>query len=415
MVLHEFIVGSEGGSPSASLLLGSDGALYGTTYRGGSTDEFGTVYKLATDGTGFSVLHAFGVDDGAYPIAGLIQGVDGALYGTTTGYGPLGAGTVYKLDIDGSDFMVLHGFNGADGASPWGGLLQDSTGMLYGTAVRGGTYDYGTVFKLAPDGTGFEELYAFDGSNDGGIPYAGLLLGSDGALYGTTGQSGPSGVGTVYKLATDGTGFEVLHVFDGSNGAAPYAGLIQDGGGALYGTTSMGGEFTVGTIYRLVDNGTDTTPPIITPHLTGPLGQNGWYVGTVKLRWSVLDDESAITSETGCRSVMVTRDTTGRTFTCTATSGGGMSQQQVTIKRDTDKPKVRIASPANEARYARHQRVTADFSCYDGGSGIQSCLGPVADGDAIPTNRKVDKALFTVTAIDEAGNRTRQTVSYSVR
>ncbi len=241
-ILHSF-TGPDGANPQGTLLPGSDGSLYGTTVEGGASGK-GTVFRLAPDGT-LITLYAFsGGSDGAYPYGGLLKGGDGSLYGTTYGGG---LGTVFKLTPDGT-LTTLHAFSGSDGAGPYAGLLLGSGGTLYGTTVGGGASDYGTVFRLAPDGSGFTTLYAFNYS-DGAWPYAGVLQGSDGSLYGTTSGSG-SGGGTVFRLAPDGT-LTTLYAFSGgSDGAYPYAGLLQGGDGSFYGTTSGGGASGNGTVFK---------------------------------------------------------------------------------------------------------------------------------------------------------------------
>src|SRR5205085_936033 len=134
---------------------------------------------------------------------------DGALYGTTQSGGSNGLGTVFKLNKDGSGYMVLHGFpsNDADGWYPVGALVQEDDGALYGTTERGGTEDAGTLFKLNTDGSGYSIIYDFGSTADDGLHPQGLATGSDGALYGTTYSGGSSNLGTVFRLNKDGTGY----------------------------------------------------------------------------------------------------------------------------------------------------------------------------------------------------------------
>jgi uncharacterized repeat protein (TIGR03803 family) len=255
-VLVDFDGATTGGNPSSVLLQGVDGALYGTT-TGGGTGGYGTMFRLNPDGTGFTVLQNF---HGGGPNAGLIQGSDGALYGTTAQGGPSGGGTVFKLNPDGSSFMLLHSF-AFDGAyaSP-NGLLQGTDGALYGTTYQGGSFGYGTVFKLNTDGTGFAVLFNFNFLSTGAYPSAGLVQGSDGALYGTTsGGGGPLGAGLVFKLNPDGTGFQVIHYCDYATGYSPVGTMIRGSDGGLYGTTARGGWFNRGTVFRMNGDGTDFT------------------------------------------------------------------------------------------------------------------------------------------------------------
>src|SRR5205823_5333161 len=149
-------------------------------------------FKLNLDGTGFTVLKNFDYyTSGGYLQAGLIQGTDGALYGTANSGGNSYAGTVFKLNPDGSGFTVLQNFDySTTGAYPSAGLMQGTDGALYGTAQQGGSSGVGTVFKVNPDGTGFTLLLSFDYSATGAYPSAGLRQGTDGNLYGTTTSGG---------------------------------------------------------------------------------------------------------------------------------------------------------------------------------------------------------------------------------
>ena len=200
------------------------------------------------------------------PRNGLIADSAGNLYGTTSGGGASYKGVVFKLAPDGTE-TVLHSFPGfpSDGNSPYAGLIADSAGNLYGTTLsRDSVSHAGVVFKLAPNGTaGWTEtvLHSFTGfPTDGALPYAGLIADSAGNLYGATtgggGGPGASGQGVVFKLAPDGTE-TVLHSFTlGSGGGGPLAGLIADSAGNLYGTTQVGGASGQGVVFKLAPNGT---------------------------------------------------------------------------------------------------------------------------------------------------------------
>ncbi len=248
-----------GANPAANLIRGSDGALYGTTSQGGSYNG-GTVFKMNTNGTGFTVLHGFGMNnDGSGPRAALVQGSDGALYGTTAGGGTNGGGTIFKLNTDGSGYEDLYSFGfGGNTMSPAGALVQGSDGTLYGTTSGGSSFK-GTVFKVSTSGSGFLVLHTFTGtSGDGANPVAALVLGNDGLLYGTTEHGGSGSGGTVFKLQTSGSGYLVIHPFTGTggDGETPAAALIQGSDGALYGTTEAGGSGTVGAVFKLNTDGT---------------------------------------------------------------------------------------------------------------------------------------------------------------
>ena len=204
------------------------------------------------------MLHSFtGGTDGASPYAGLIRDAAGNLYGTTVYGGTSSSGTVYKIDASGQE-MVLYSFTGGnDGGFPYGGVIRDSAGNLYGTTYYGGASDAGTVYKI--DASGQETvLYSFTGGTDGGFPYAGVIRDSAGNLYGTTTGGGASGLGTVYKI--DASGQEtVLHSFTGgADGANPDAGVIRDSAGNLYGTTISGAASEGGTVYEVDSTGLET-------------------------------------------------------------------------------------------------------------------------------------------------------------
>ncbi len=233
------IVCTDGDNPYAGLIQGTDGNFYGTTKYGGGVDAYGTVFQLTPSG-GLTTLYSFCSDggtectDGAFPVAGLIQGSDGNFYGTTLGHSATNQGTVFKITPSGT-LTTLYSFcsqpNCADGALPYAGLLQGSDGNFYGATVLGGATVYpgggsnigaGTIFKLTPSG-GFTTLYSFCtqyiilasgglGCTDGNEPAASLIQGSDGNFYGTTYWGGanyrpgvPSaGAGTVFKITPSG-------------------------------------------------------------------------------------------------------------------------------------------------------------------------------------------------------------------
>lgn len=231
----------DGKYPVASLLRDSAGNIYGTTRLGG-TFGWGAVFKLYPSGLEI-VLHSFtNGADGGQPFGNVIRDVDGNLYGTTAAGGAFKNGMVFKLNTTDKE-TVLHSFTGgADGREPFGGLVRDPAGNLYGTTAGGGAFGNGTVFKL--DTTGKEiVLHSFTSGADGSSPDAGLIRDSAGNLYGATTSGGAFGNGTVFKLNT--TGEEtVLHSFTGgADGGQPFAGLVRDAAGNLYGTTAGGGAF----------------------------------------------------------------------------------------------------------------------------------------------------------------------------
>lgn len=253
--LYSFTNGNDGEFPSAGLVQGSDGDFYGTTLAGGSNNK-GTVFKITPTGT-LTTLHTFSGSDGATPQSTLVLARDGNFYGTTSRGGFSGSGTVFKLTPAGT-LTTLHSFGSSDGSVPLAGLVQASDGNFYGTASLGGDINLGTVFKITSGGS-FTRLYSFS-RTDGAQPSGSLVQASDGKLYGTTSAGGASGVGTAFKITTGGT-LTTLHSFNINDGANPYGTLLQATDGNLYGTTSDGGTGgdSGGTVFKITPSGTLTT------------------------------------------------------------------------------------------------------------------------------------------------------------
>ena len=214
--------------------------MYGTTYDGGDYDD-GTVFKMTTSGA-LTILLSFNGTNGANPMAGLVQGPDGLLYGTTLNGGTNdadsgGDGTVFKITTNGA-WTSLISFNMADGAAPAGGQTHGLDGYFYGTTSAGGDNDFGTVFRATTNGA-LTTLLSF-GETNGADPVAGLTLASDGNFYGTTYYGGTNDLGTVFRMTTNAT-FTSLCSFNGTNGSGPIGTLAQGVDGYLYGTTQSGG------------------------------------------------------------------------------------------------------------------------------------------------------------------------------
>ncbi|HZR21348.1 MAG TPA: choice-of-anchor tandem repeat GloVer-containing protein [Verrucomicrobiae bacterium] len=258
--LHSFgDLEPDSSNPRCELIQGEDGALYGTAYSGGASN-LGAVFKLNPDATGYRILWSFqgGAGDGAHPGSGLVRATNGALYGATCSGGASNRGTLFRLNPDGTGYALLRSFAGAEGANPCGALVQTTNGMLYGTTYSGGASDLGVVFGLALDGNGYTVLKSFTGTQgDGAHPRGALLLGKDGAFYGTTQTGGAIGNGTIFTLAPDGSSYAVLKSFGAElgEGAEPYSALIQATNGALYGTTLHGGTSGQGTVFRINPDG----------------------------------------------------------------------------------------------------------------------------------------------------------------
>lgn len=268
-VLHSFTGGtSDGGNPYAGVIMDSSGNFYGTTIQGGA-HGFGTVFELVNSSGSYSekVLYSFAGSngDGASPYAGLIMDSSGNLYGTTLQGGSSQQGTVFELVNSSGAYTekVLYSFTGfeGDGGNPYGGLIIDGAGNLYGTTYSGGSKFSGIVFELINSAGTYSEqvLYSFTNSGGDGVnPVAGLIMDGSGNLYGTTYRGGANSFGTVFELVnSSGTYSEqVLYSFtnSGGDGAYPYQGLLADSSGNLYGTTQSGGAGKVGTVFELVNS-----------------------------------------------------------------------------------------------------------------------------------------------------------------
>jgi uncharacterized repeat protein (TIGR03803 family) len=265
-VLHYFTGGADGAASYAGLTVTSSGTLYGTASSGG-TYGAGTVFRLSQVDSNwvFSPLYEFTVgSDGANPVGGVVIGPNGALYGTAgRGSEDFNYGVVFELKPPATfcrsvlcywNNTVLHTFSGSpDGAGPtYENLAFDPEGNIYGTTGGGGIYDYGTVFELTPSGGGYTEsiIHNFGSGTDGQSPFAGVVLDTTGNVYGTTPNGGTEGYGTVYQLMPSNGGWleNVLANFDGPSGETPIANLIMDASGNLYGTTNGGLQNGVGQV-----------------------------------------------------------------------------------------------------------------------------------------------------------------------
>lgn len=269
--LHSFAGGPEGSSPEGDLIL-SGNTLYGTADNGGNFGG-GVIFAIGTNGTGLTNIHNFSAlsgfspftnSDGAVPTAGLLLSGT-TLYGTAKRGGSSGNGTVFRVNTDGTGFTNLHNFTGTDGSEAVKRLVL-SGNALYGSAELGGSMGSGTLFRLKTDGTGFTNLYAFSAkhtnssgifTNSDGANPAGLIL-SGNTLYGTAVGGGASGIGTIFAINTNGSGFTNLHDFDGYgfDGAFPQS-LVQSGN-SLYGVASGGlsGAVTFfGTLFAIQADG----------------------------------------------------------------------------------------------------------------------------------------------------------------
>jgi len=251
------------------LVFDASGAIYGTTGSGGSHNCIygcGTVYKLAPSGQGYteSVIYTFtGQADGAFPYGSVAFDQAGNLYTTASSQGTNNGGAIIELtpSTGGWTETTIHEFAPhTDGGAPIGGLILDKSGNLYGTTSAIGPYGGGTVFKLTPSGGSwdFKVLWAFGGGPGNSGPWGNLLLDAAGNLYGTTNNDGFYGVGSAFKLTPSGNRwtYTTLHDFckdfpTCSDGAQPFSDLVMDADGNLYGTASIGGEYGYGVVFEI--------------------------------------------------------------------------------------------------------------------------------------------------------------------
>jgi len=268
-VIYSFSGGADGNEPLFSgVVRDKAGNFYGTTYAGGAFN-YGTVFKVDASGNE-TVLHSFGQksfgpgNDGRTPYAGVVIDASGHLFGTTYEGGIKniqclkGCGIVFEIDPNSSEKVLYRFTGGTDGGLPFGGVIRDSRGNLYGTTEIGGASGAGTVFKVDPSGTE-TVLHSFAGQPDAQYPEAGLICDEVGDFYGTTSAGGVYGLGTVFEL--DASGHEtVLYSFAGSfnsDGQGPDTALLRAPNGDLYGTTFQGGN-GIGTVFKVDTSGHET-------------------------------------------------------------------------------------------------------------------------------------------------------------
>jgi uncharacterized repeat protein (TIGR03803 family) len=329
---------TNGAVPAASLTPGNDGYFYGTTQEGG-TNGNGTVFKVTTNGllttlVNFDPLNSdvnsfYTNDNGAFPRGALILGQDGSFYGSCSGGGTNGLGTIFKMTTNGL-LTTLYAFtNGSDnapfeaggyGPGPWAGLTRGHDGSFYGTTYQDGTNETatlgqpglngtGTIFKVSTNGL-LTTLFTFDAgavsgsyytNGSGASPKSSLTLGTDGVFYGSASSGGTNGTGTLFKVTTNGL-FSPLYTFGAgvTNAGYPQSGMVPGSDGSLYGTTLAGVNRT-GTIFRVTTNGAFTAL-----YSFGPAG---------------FDSNSAYTNADGTGPSILTLGTDGSFYG--ATVGGG--------------------------------------------------------------------------------------------
>jgi uncharacterized repeat protein (TIGR03803 family) len=395
---------TDGTDPLGGLIQGTDGNFYGTTYGGGANGiGDGTIFKITPAGvltTLYSFCSQLHCSDGDNPYAWLLQANDGNFYGTTFGGGNFNAGTVFKL-TPGGVLTTLHSFCQqlpcTDGIGPWAGLVQGLDGNFYGTAHAGGANDYGTVFKIGPDGT-LTPLHSFDGT-DGEVPLAGLIQATDGNFYGTTEFGGSSGAcmngsscGNIFKMTLAGV-VVTLHSFDFTDGASPQAGVVQGTDGTFYGTTLQGGTAPNGTIFNL---NIGLGPFVELEPTIGPMG------APVTILGANLTGASSVTFN-GTPATIITN--TGSAITTTVPTGATTGTVQVTVGGNNliSNTDFQVVGPIQLVPVTPCRLVdTRGGNPFQGGTS-QNFIVPQLGGCGIPTSAAAYSLNVTVVPITTLG------------
>lgn len=240
----------DGNSPYGDLLQAANGLMYGMDYRGG-TSVYGVLFSFNIHTQLYKVLHNFNTGNGAYPYGSLIQATNGKLYGMTE-YGGYysGNGVIFSFDTSTNSYTDVLNFNDTLGANPYGNLLQMPNGMLYGMTSGGGANKHGTIFKFNPITNKLTDLYAFSIPTGSG-PAASLMMASNGLFYGTAGSGGAHGYGAIFTFDTNTNTYTDIFDFNDTLGATPYCTLTQATNGMIYGMAMNGGSVNYGTLFKI--------------------------------------------------------------------------------------------------------------------------------------------------------------------
>jgi uncharacterized repeat protein (TIGR03803 family) len=279
-----FLPSPQGSNSQSPLVMDSNGDLFGTTANGGAFG-YGTIFEIAKGSSTVTTLHSFNLTDGANPYAGVTLDSKGNLYGTATLGGPSNEGVVYELTPGSGTLAILGSFNGADGADPYGGVILDSSGDLFGTTQYGGNSSVGTIWEIVSGSGSVTTLASFDTSN-GARPYAGLVADSNGDFFGTTQFGGAGSDGTIFELQKNSTSIVTVASFNGTDGSDPQAPLILDSNDNLFGATTTGGANGKGTIFEqpAINNNINVLASFTTNSGSDPVGplieSGGTFYGT---------------------------------------------------------------------------------------------------------------------------------------
>ena len=250
----------EGRTPNA-LVEDSSGNFYGTTSAGGLYSD-GTVFEIAANTNILTTLVSFNGTDGLTPGGGLLVDSSGNIFGTTSAGGASNDGTVFELAAGSHLLTTVYSFSSTGGYTPLGGLVEDSSGNIFGTTQHGGASSDGTVFKISAGTHTFSTVVSFAGTSNGAQPYSTLYIDGSGNIFGTTYTGGANNDGTVFEIAAGTTTISTLVVFNGTNGDDPKAGLVEDANGNLFGTTYGGGTNGDGTVFEIAA-GTDNFTTLV--------------------------------------------------------------------------------------------------------------------------------------------------------
>jgi uncharacterized repeat protein (TIGR03803 family) len=270
---------NDGAYPEGELIKGPDGNMWGMT-TGGGVNTTGVIFKLTSAGV-FTVVHQFDyTPDGSSPRGHLVLGKDGNFYGITAQGGSFGYGTIFKMTPSGT-YSTLRSLNGgSDGGPSYGSITEGSDGNLYGMTYGGGTNNYGTIIKISKTGSGFLVLRNFTYATDGGYSRGDLIQATDGFLYGMTAAGGANGYGTIFKIKTTGGSFGVIRDLSGADGTGPTGGLIQHTDGFLYGLAYGSGAHGGGTFFKISTAGAFTPLYSFSPDTDGGYPYGGVIAST---------------------------------------------------------------------------------------------------------------------------------------
>jgi uncharacterized repeat protein (TIGR03803 family) len=411
---------SNGGSPQGGLVADSSGDLFGTTSIGGP-GQGGTVFEIPRGSSSLTTLATFDVNSGGYgPMGSLVVDSAGNLFGTTTGGGPYG--TVFEVAKGSGNITTLANFNGNNGAGPTGTLTEDSNGNLFGTTQAGGTYGLGNVFEVQKGSGNVTSLASFNIS-DGNTPLGGVIEDSSGNLFGTVSSlqyyGGGIGYGDIFEVAQGSGTITTLVKFNGSNGAFPAAGLVEDSSGNLYGTTTQGGPSWIGSGsgYGTVFEISKTLPgwTVGQPGYSQSFAASGGTgAPTFSLTGGDLPPGMALSASGVLSGTPTAAGSYAFTVTATDSVGGSGSLTYSIIINPL--PTLQNASwtvnqPCSAAIISGG---TAPFTITQTGGTLPPGLGPSPNGDLVGTPTSTGTYSFFLTVTDLAGSTVSGTVTMTV-